>query len=174
MSKVREALWPAALGVFLAASSGCSGFKSYWQRHHRAHYTITPEFYSSPPKTIAVLPITPRYRDMGRADPARWGAEAMREGFYRHVSVKGFEDMEMAVVDGMLRKHHLLDDTRKPKAKTYTRRITGAIKRVDVLGVTGLINPLRYAEQAGLTEREAFGGKRFEKKKVNALKIQLR
>lgn len=107
---------------------------------------------------------------MGRADPARWGAEAMRKGFYRHVSVKGFEDMEMAEIDGMLRKHNLLEDTRKPKEKTYAGKITGTLKRVDILGVTGLINPLRYAEQVGLTEREAFGEKRFEKKNIDALK----
>lgn len=170
MSRPRHALLAIAVCALVLSNVGCSGFKSYWQRHQRPHYTITPEFYKCPPKKLAVLPITPRYRDMQRENPAKSGAEAMRAGFYRHVSVKGFEDMEIREIDRIMGEKGLLEDTRKPKSKTYARKIAGTLRRVDVLGVTNLLDPLRYADQMGLTDREAFGEKRFEKKNIDALK----
>jgi len=170
MNRANQALMCVSVGVALLAGSGCTGLKSYWQRHHRAHYTVMPEFYAEAPQSIAVLPITPRYRDPAQKETTQAGADALRDAFYRHVSVKSFEDLEIRDIDGALRDNRLLQDTRSPGDQSYARKIAGALKQADILGITNLINPQNYQRELGLPDSEAFGGKRFEQEKTQALK----
>ena len=170
MNRANQALASVLVTGVVLMGSGCTGMKSYWQRHHRAHYTIMPEFYAEAPQSIAVLPVTPRYRSGGRREAAKAGAAALREAFYRHVSVKSFEDMEMRDIDGALKQHGLLEDTRSPGDPSYAKKITGALKQVDILGITSLIDPRNYERELGLPKAGGLGEKRFEKEKTQALK----
>lgn len=170
MNRTNQALACVLVAVVVLTGSGCTGLKSYWQRHHRAHYTIMPEFFAEAPHSIAVLPVTPRYRDEGRREAARAGADAFRDAFYRHISVESFEDVEIRDIDGALKQHGLLQDIHSPGDRSYAKKITGALKQADILGITSLIDPRNYARELGLPEGEALGEKRFEKEKTQALK----
>ena len=159
-----------SLALFALAASGCSALKSYWQRNLRPSYTITPDFYAAAPRRIAVLPFTPRWKDRERAAAAQAGAEALRLAFYSHISVKSYEDVELSVIDGLLKRHGLLEDTLRPAEERLAEKLAGALKAADLTGITGFLNLAQYADQLGLMSRPEFGQKRFEQESFQALK----
>ena len=166
----RRSLAVIALGAIVCATTGCSAFTSYWQRHHRPRYTVTAAFYSDAPKRVAILPFTARFKDVDRGDITEAGARTDREACYRYVSVKSFEDIELGTIDDTLMLHGLLEDTTEPEKPGLAGKVTGALKAVDVTGISKLLNPLYYADQFGLRTREKFGEKRFERLSCAELK----
>lgn len=65
-------------------------------------YKIDPYMKDNIPKSIAVLPFV----DLSRS---KEGFDAMRRGFYNHFSSLPFKDMELHMVDNLLRKAGLTD-----------------------------------------------------------------
>ena len=169
MYRGRYAAMALVVAAALAGTPGCTGLKSHWQRHRRPHYTIRPEFYASPFKTIAVLPVTPRYQNPRQKKQAQSGADAIRAAFYRHFSVKDPQDIELSRTDSVLEKYGLLADERTPEAPTAAGRIAAGIQQADVTGLTQLINPWLYMRRLGLTKGQAFGAQRFESKRIEEL-----
>ncbi len=165
----RSGLAYVAVAGLLVSCAGCMGVKSYYQRKHRPHYTITKEFYQHPPKSIAVLPVTPRYEDVRREKSNEAAAAAVRAAEYRHLSPKPYQDIEMEAIDAKLCACGLLENKTKPAQGTLLDRVSGPLVPGDPTNLTRLVNPLFYVKKLGGSAKEAFGEKRFEAESVKNL-----
>lgn len=163
--RTRENMRPlrsTAVLVAALALCSCSGTKSFWMRNLRPGYRVEPAFYEHAPDTIAVLPITPRFEDLGREEETWAGARAMRYALYRHLSVKDYDDLELDAIDEALEGSGLLAPTAPAPEPGVAESVGSALRSADVLGVWGLVSPWHWAEELGLAEEEVYGERRFE------------
>ncbi|MBU1908504.1 MAG: hypothetical protein KJ726_00475 [Verrucomicrobia bacterium] len=121
-------------GVFLLLACvftpGCSTYQAYRARFMEPDYLVTREFFTEAPRHVALLPFASR---SGRERDAK-NAQVSRRALYQHMSLRSFEETDLRAVD------RVLMEPKNPEIRTRLRKFADAVRQLDVLGMTSLLD----------------------------------
>ncbi len=128
----RRLAWPTAPALLCLALAGCNSTPDF---------LVTTSMYREAPKRVVVLPFSPQPGKLGSVDVTAKSAVACRDAFYRHFSVRPFEDIELGAVDEVIDTKKRSPAAPAPKATLDRARLCAnrIVGRVDMVGLRNLL-----------------------------------
>ena len=146
VSSLRAVPMIAVLSLWCAGLCGCTAIETWW--HGIPDYKVTSHLYAEAPKRVVVLPFSAKPDKGGRIDVTERSAAVCRNTFYRHFSVRPFEDVELVEVD---KRINAQADSGDPKPGRAAR----LANTVDVFGIRSLLSLHRLLKRSPWAAPEA-------------------